>query len=72
MDWNNVVTILGILIFIKWSAGAIYGIWMMRTTSPLTWNWQTDLAVGPVFWIGWGVGTGLRRLVEWRRKARTQ
>ena len=72
MDWNNVISILLILLLIKWFVGGVYGAWRMQKTSPLTWDWQTDLIVGPIFWIGWGIGTGLRRFVEWRRKKRTQ
>jgi len=72
MDWNNIAVILGIIIFIKWIIGGVYGGWLMHKTSPLTWNWQTALVVGPIFWLGWGIGTGLRRFVEWRRNKHTQ
>ena len=62
MDWDIVVIILLWLWVARWILGAGYGINLMQKRIPFT--WQDTFIVGPVFWVGYGVGRGIRLITN--------
>lgn len=71
MDWNNVAVILIWLWLSRCVLGVGYGFYLIHKKE-LHADWKADILCGPIFWIGWAIGTGIRRLVEWRRSRRTR
>ena len=70
MDWNNLAVILIWLWIARWTLGVGYGLYLVSEQKG--WIWQDKLLCGPLFWIGWFLGRGVRRLVRWRKNLRTQ
>ena len=71
MDWNNVAIILIWIWITRWILGAGYGLYLLNKSGEIN-DWRDTTLVGPLFWIGWLVGTSIRRLIRWQRSKRTQ
>ena len=67
MDWSNVFVILLWLWLCRYVLGLVYGIYLMRKSPPLSWDWQDQIIAGLPFWVGYGLGRLIRWLVELRR-----
>lgn len=52
---------------IRYVAGAIYGIYLMYKKHPSTWNFVDQLFVGLPFWIGYYIGSIIKKAVKWKR-----
>lgn len=64
MDWDNIVVIILWLVMAKWTIGVAYGIYLITKVNDNTsqWDWKDVYIVGPIFWVGWGLGRGIKWL----------
>ena len=54
MDWDIVVITLIYIVVAKWVIGAGYGAYLLYERIPFIWS--TTYIVGPIFWVGYGIG----------------
>jgi len=68
MDFSHIFIVLVWLWIARFVVGAAYGIILMRKSSPGTWDWQDQYIAGLPFWIGYGIGSGIKWITKKLRR----